>query len=646
MKNKFAVLASVITVICIASTIPFKPEIAKAYHTKEQIAFFTNHKMMTPIAPGEYFMIPQECQGCHGYDTLGLANVDANGHDVNLYDDWETSMMGLSAKDPFWRAKLSHEMLHNPSHAIETQNLCITCHAPAGHYTAMFKGQQNYTLADLVNDSLGLSGVSCTACHAISDSSTLGTLFTGNIPYDTNKVMFGPFEFPVAGPMQLYVGLTPTFSTHVSEGRFCSPCHTLISNSFDLNNVPTGTTFIEQATYHEWLNSSYPSQEITCQTCHMPQIEDPVVLANGNIGLPGRTPFNLHQFAGANSFMVRLIKQNKTSLGVTAPDYNFDSTLVAIDKMLTTQTLTATASINSIANDTAYIDVLLHNKAGHKFPSGYPSRRAVVQMVVTKANGDTLFASGLFDSDFEVLNPVSPYEPHHDIITSPNQKQIYEMVMGNILGNPTTVLEQAYAPLKDNRIPPIGFTTQHYAYDTCQIIGSASGDPDFNFNGAIEGTGKDAVHYHVSLGGYTGAINVFTAVYYQTLPPAFLNDMSTFSSPEINSFMTMYANADKSPVKVAADTLLNIPTGIHNVISESLKITPNPTSDGRIIISDLKSPLVTVELWDQRGKRIQNFSENALDRNTVEIQLPKVKGIYYIRVTINGQSQTKKILYI
>src|SRR5690606_38998834 len=203
--------------------------------------------------------------------------------------------------------------------------------------------------------------------------------------------------FPVAGPMQLYVGLTPTFSTHVSEGRFCSPCHTLISNSFDLNNVPTGTTFIEQATYHEWLNSSYPSQEITCQTCHMPQIEDPVVLANGNIGLPGRTPFNLHQFAGANSFMVRLIKQNKTSLGVTAPDYNFDSTLVAIDKMLTTQTLTATASINSIANDTAYIDVLLHNKAGHKFPSGYPSRRAVVQMVVTKANGDTLFASGLFD---------------------------------------------------------------------------------------------------------------------------------------------------------------------------------------------------------------------------------------------------------
>ncbi|MEZ5069112.1 MAG: hypothetical protein R2847_11795 [Bacteroidia bacterium] len=116
---------------------------------------------------------------------------------------------------------------------------------------------------------------------------------------------------------------------------------------------------------------------------------------------------------------------------------------------------------------------------------------------------------------------------------------------------------------------------------------------------------------------------MFTAVYYQTLPPAFLNDMSTFSSPEINSFMTMYANADKSPVKVAADTLLNIPTGIHNVISESLKITPNPTSDGRIIISDLKSPLVTVELWDQRGKRIQNFSENAFGQKYGKFSYPK-----------------------
>ena len=55
--------------------------------------------------------------------------------DVNLYDDWETSMMALSAVDPFWKAKVSHEILVNPANSLELQTLCTKCHAPLGHYT-------------------------------------------------------------------------------------------------------------------------------------------------------------------------------------------------------------------------------------------------------------------------------------------------------------------------------------------------------------------------------------------------------------------------------------------------------------------------------------------------------------------------------
>ena len=77
------------------------------YHTPEEIALFASHTM-TPLDSGQYFHPPDACQGCHGFDTLGLANVDANGTDVNLYNDWQTSMMALSAVDPFWRAKVSH----------------------------------------------------------------------------------------------------------------------------------------------------------------------------------------------------------------------------------------------------------------------------------------------------------------------------------------------------------------------------------------------------------------------------------------------------------------------------------------------------------------------------------------------------------
>lgn len=642
MKNKIIVLVFISAAIIAISAIPFAPQKVLAYHSADELDFFKTH--MTPIAPGEYFLTPENCKGCHGFDTLGIANVDGNGQDVNLYDDWETSMMGLSAVDPFWRAKVSHEILTNPAHSTELQNLCITCHAPAGHYSAMFKGQQHYVMADLLGDSLGLSGVSCTACHAIGDSSSLGQLFTGQIPYDTNKVLYGPFTSPVAGPMQLYVGMTPVHSDHVSEGRFCSPCHTLHSNTVDLNGTPTGGTFIEQATYHEWLNSTYPSQPTTCQTCHMPQIEDAVILANGNIGLPGRTPFNLHQFAGANSFMVKLIKQNKTTLGVSAPDFNFDSTLAAITRMLTTQSLNVQASLINITSDTAFIDVNLTNKAGHKFPSGYPSRRAVLQMIVTKANGDTLFTSGLFDQNYEVQNISTPFEQHHDIINSSTQNQIYEMVMGDVNSNVTTVLERAAAPLKDNRIPPAGFTTQHYAYDTCKIVGNALTDADFNKNGAVQGSGHDIVHFHIPLNSYSGTINVYTAVYYQTLPPAFLNDMSTYSSPEINTFLSMYANADKSPVKVDADTLLNISTGVKETPFTSITLSPNPTADGKIQINGLGYRSFQLEVFDQNGKKMIFSTERK--NNTLELHLPQPRGIYFVRININGKIMSYKVLKI
>ncbi|NBO87088.1 MAG: hypothetical protein EBV00_02875 [Burkholderiaceae bacterium] len=91
----------------------------------------------------------------------------------------------------------------------------------------------------------------CVGCHAIG-SLDLGAQFSGQIPYDTNRVLYGPFVNPMVGPMQLYVGMIPTHSEHVSEGRMCSPCHTLITQTTDLNGNATGNHFVEQATFHEW----------------------------------------------------------------------------------------------------------------------------------------------------------------------------------------------------------------------------------------------------------------------------------------------------------------------------------------------------------------------------------------------------------
>lgn len=643
MKFRYVMLGLLMGLILFLRT-PFSGTGQQAFHSAEEISFYKIH-VLTPLDSGEYFSLPQNCAPCHGFDTAGIASVNINGEDINLYDDWETTMMALSGKDPLWRAKVSHEILVNPGNANELQDLCTSCHAPLGHYNAFYNGQPHYTLADLYADSLGQSGVSCHSCHGIKDSSTLGVLFTGQIPYDTNRVVYGPFPGPQAGPMQLYVGLLPAYGPHLGESKACSPCHTLISNTVDTSGTPTGSTFVEQATYHEYLNSDYPNQQFTCQTCHMPKIEDPVIIANGQIGLPTRTPFNLHTFNGANNFMIQLIRDHKQALGVDAKNNNFDSTLKVNEEFLKFQTLDLISSVDTIMNDTAFFRVKLLNKAGHKFPSGYPARRAVLQFVAVKGNGDTLFASGLFDADFEVQSLTAAYLPHYDMINSESEAQIYEMIMGDVNGNRTTVLERGSSHLKDNRIPPLGFTTTHPVYDTTEIAGDALYDPDFNKLNGVEGTGADVVHYHVPLHGYSGNLTVYASMHYQAVPPGWLSEMRNYSSAEIDTFLAMYAAANKTPMRIAADTISNIPvtTGLTAASALSgLRIGPNPTADGRVIIQQF--PVSgRLEVYTASGQLVSTILQGSGSRRV--LILPDEKGVYYLLFREGTQKAIHKIVH-
>ncbi|MBC7862714.1 MAG: hypothetical protein IAF38_07040 [Bacteroidia bacterium] len=271
-RNLLIILGVSVTVMALSVFVagsqlksPEKFSNSKAFHSQKEIQKLKQLiGVNSPIDSGEYFLHSDNCKTCHGKDTAAYANIDYSGQDVNLFDDWESTMMANSAKDPLWRAKVSHEILVNPAHSNELQDKCTSCHAPQGHFTAHFKGNAFYTINDLINDTLGLDGVACVSCHTIGTNG-LGALFSGNIPYDTTRKIFGPFQNPVMGPMQLYVGFTPTYSAHMSESRVCSPCHTLQTNSADLSGVPTGKTFIEQATYHEYNNSAFFQENTTCQ---------------------------------------------------------------------------------------------------------------------------------------------------------------------------------------------------------------------------------------------------------------------------------------------------------------------------------------------------------------------------------------------
>lgn len=643
MKKQFLFLSLILGFVITAATIKGSDKSSDTTDFSAKIkALYELHGR--EVDTNAIFLPAIRCKGCHGHDPLGIANVTLGGVDINLFDDWETSMMGLAGVDPLWKAKVRHEVLVNPGHANELQTLCTTCHSPMGHFNALYRGAEHYTLDDLSGDSLGLSGVGCLGCHSIGTNG-LGARFTGDIPYDTSKVAYGPFINPMVGPMQLYINFTPTYSPHVSEGRFCSPCHTLISNTVDLEGNPTGGSFVEQATYHEWLNSIYPSQQKSCQTCHMPQIEDPVKIAVGYTALPGRSPFNIHSFAGSNKFMVNLIKQNKAALGITASDANFDSTLAAITDVLMHQTIDVELSDPEFFSDSVAFEVLLTNKAGHKFPSGYPARRAIVEFVLVSEQGDTIFQSGVVGDDGEILNYGGPGEPHHDVIRNQNQAQVYEMLMHDVNGNFTTVLERAATHAKDNRLPPKGFTTQHASYDTMAIVGDALADEDFNRSGTTQGTGKDIVHYRVSLNGYSGNFSAFARVHYQAVPPAYLDEMRQFDAPEIGLFLSMYDASNKRPIVIAGDSLTQLvsPLNLSKAFGD-FRLFPNPARIGQAISLSAKMPIDHVRVFSLDGKAIQVSIQKTSAGQAKILPSVSAAGVYIVEMKSGGNTYFNRIL--
>jgi hypothetical protein len=279
--------------------------------------------------------------------------------------------------------------------------------------------------------------------------------------------------------------------------------------------------------------------------------------------------------------------------------------------------------------DTVGIDVKLTNLAGHKFPSGYPARRAFVELMVQNAVGDTLFHSGGWNAEYEVNGHNASWEPHHDVIRSEDQAQIYELVMGDVNGDRTTVLERGKSALKDNRLPPLGFSTGHPSYDTTLIANVPSSDVDFNHYGnGMEGSGTDVVHYRVPMNGYAGQINVTTRVWYQSAPPRYMTEMFTFDTPEITTFRAMYEAAGPAPVLVKEATTNDMTVAVDNVRELGVRIFPNPVADGLLRVDGISDRVRSIEVYTIGGQLVGSIVPAG--RRQWQVALPQRQATYVV----------------
>ncbi len=589
-----------------------------------------------------------KCAGCHGEDPNNYASLAGQSFpmepmldawDVNVVDDWRSSIMANSTKDPFWRAKVRHEVITNPSHAAGLEDKCTSCHAPVGHFAAHHEGAEYYSLLEAITDSLALDGVNCAVCHQ-QDAAGIGTRFSGEMTF-VEDTIYGPYgggkdEYPVQyQPMQSFIGFFPMYGEHMTESESCAACHSLITNSVDLEGEYTGETVIEQATYHEWVNSVFsagPEQQ-ECQGCHMPQIDDPVAIASGYAWLQPRSPFSLHYFVGANTHMLRMLRNNVDSLGLSATEDQFDSTIDRTLAMLEEQTLDLTAAL-VLDDGLPRVDVELTNKAGHKFPSGYPARRAWVEMKMTDQSGQTIFHSGAWNPETGHIigQEYVAWEPHHDLVSDPSEVVIYELVLGDVNGDPTTLLERAHNHLKDNRMAPRGFTTDHAVYDTTAVIGSALTDPNFNRSPTgEEGTGTDRISYMLPDGWQeSGQLDIACTVWYQSLPPKWVAPMLEIQGDSlIDGFRSLYAEFAPTPERITGVTLSETISQVMDVqASAALTAYPNPSSSGAVMVASAgTAPIGSFALYDAQGRLVES---GTCTTNRLRIALPAA-GQYIFR---------------
>ncbi|HMT29631.1 MAG TPA: T9SS type A sorting domain-containing protein, partial [Bacteroidia bacterium] len=278
----------------------------------------------------------------------------------------------------------------------------------------------------------------------------------------------------------------------------------------------------------------------------------------------------------------------------------------------------------------------------------YPSRRAVLQPIATDAANDNIFQSGIFDNNYRVIGETPQFESHHEVIKTDNVTQIYEMVMGDVNGQFTSVLERAAILLKDNRIPPDGFTTGASMYDTVQISADAIADTNFNKINGVEGSGIDITYFRIPVTGLTGAINLDAKLFSQSIPPKGLDEMFPLTTAPIDSFKAMYNPADQSPVLVAADSTVEVLSGFATIANSQnqIQIWPALINDGWVNIQSKNNVrLEMVDIYSTDGKLVFSRKYNS-GTNREKLFLPFRNGTYFIKVKSGTQTLTRKIILL
>ena len=470
------------------------------------------------------------------------------------------------------------------------QNLCLKCHGAMGQrqFHLDFNQSKLFTHDKVFSKdkygALSRDGISCTVCHQMKDNTGQDIVSIASGKFETlplengQNVILGPYHDPKTYAMENGLNMVPRGSNFIKTSRVCASCHTVHLPVVNKNGsiVKTKKSYkggvFEQSTYSEWVNSSYYKTK-SCQGCHMldhygneenkvvakiANIQDSdfpkgTVTHNGkteklaahfltkdeNINIPKR-PYRRHTLQGINIFGLEMFRQFPELLGISKASYmtynkkGIHHAILEGDRMAKKRTAKVQILESFYKEGFLNLTVKVTNLAGHRFPSGVGFRRAFLE--VNTGN----WCSGCTDSVGVILgnnkkalpsefHKDNKHQRHHEIITNPNDVQIYEELVQDDTNRFTTSFLRIHKVIKDNRLLPRGWVLGGPAYGSEEGISkeaflkSTSPGPlaikDKNFT---DGTGSDIVRYKIKMSSKPS--NVSVKLYYQAIPPRYLKD--------------------------------------------------------------------------------------------------------------------------
>jgi hypothetical protein len=399
---------------------------------------------------------------------------------------------------------------------------------------------------------------------------------SGMIIVDPQDRRRGPFAFDPDPPhpkATLRTDFLGQGQAALTESRLCGACHNVDNpvlswdesrgqfwpNGLNLAapSFEQGQLFPIETTFDEWANSDYASSGVvapefagskpdgvvrSCQDCHMRRatgqaaetIYNPV---NRDCVTTGCLPE--HDLVGGNSWVPQILQDPRWRLHRADQSVYLNNTVTQARAMLRRA---ATLTVDLTSNGAAKIaTVRVTNQSGHKLPTGYPEgRRMWLNLKAYDIDNNLIYESGMYD-------------PATGILTIDSNLKIYEAKQGLTVELAGWLNQQAgqniYSAgesfhfvlnntvIKDNRIPPRGYTQAAYNRPGLQPIGASYADGQY---------WDDTIY---TLPPETE--RVVATLYYQTASKEYIDFLRTYGGLDGQTLGTLW-DSSKSPPEVMA----------------------------------------------------------------------------------------------